>query len=234
MRLPGLPSLVYIGYLLAFMPWMAVRSMRILAPVPAGAAAPARPVPTRTRIFASTLVSLGMLFVLTWLTGRGFGYEIFAAPVIDARALLAGAGAFLLSIGLMLINRAVRTPAERRTMAVYRLMPRTRPEWTLYVSAAIAAGIAEEAAYRGVLMSVLWYSLGSAWAAAAISAFAFALSHALQGWKSGATIFGMALVMHGLVWFTDTLVVAMGVHAVYDIVAGVLGAWRVRTGQVEG
>ena len=35
-------------------------------------------------------------------------------------------------------------------------------------------------------------------------------------------IFGMALVMHALVWFTGTLIVAMIVHAVYDFVAGYL------------
>ena len=67
-----------------------------------------------------------------------------------------------------------------------------------------------------------------------ISALAFAVSHALQGWKTGIIIFAIGLTMHALVWFTGTLVVAMVVHASYDVMAGIVGAWRVRTGQVEG
>ena len=40
--------------------------------------------------------------------------------------------------------------------------------------------------------------------------------------------------MHALVWFTGTFLVAMVVHATYDLVIGAIGAWRVRTGQVDG
>jgi hypothetical protein len=234
MHLPGLPSQVYVAYLLAFMPWMAFRSMRRLRPPPAGSVEAAAPVPSRTQLFASTLVSLALLFLLTWFTAGSFGYRIFDVLSFGERELLAGGITFVACLGLMLLNRAARTPAERRTMPVYKLMPRTPAEWTLYAAAALAAGVAEEAAYRGVLMSILWYSLGNPWLAAAISAGAFGLSHAFQGWKSGVTIFAIALAMHGLVWVTGTLVVAMVVHTVYDLVAGVIGAWRVRTGRVEG
>ncbi|MFI5310560.1 MAG: CPBP family intramembrane glutamic endopeptidase [Gemmatimonadales bacterium] len=243
MHLPGVPSLAYLFYLLAFMPWMAVRSMRKLAPVLSprasahgpSAGEPTLPsTPSREQLFASTLVSLALLLYLTWITGGTFGFRIFAAPALGTREILAGATTFAVAIGLMLLNRAVRTADERRTMAVYKLMPRAPREWALYVTTALAAGVAEEAAYRGVLMAILACSFGSAWVAVAISAGAFAASHALQGWKSGITIFMMALAMHALVWFTGTVVVAMVVHAVYDLAAGVLGAWRVRTNQVDG
>jgi hypothetical protein len=36
----------------------------------------------------------------------------------------------------------------------------------------------------------------------------------------------VALLMHALVWFTDTLVLAMAVHALYDVVAGTLARRR--------
>jgi membrane protease YdiL (CAAX protease family) len=95
------------------------------------------------------------------------------------------------------------------------------------------AGLAEEAAYRGVLVSILSYSLGSFEAACLISATIFALSHAMQGWKSGIIIFGMALSMHALASFTGTLVIGMVVHAVYDVCAVIIAAWRIKTDQVD-
>ena len=84
----------------------------------------------------------------------------------------------------------------------------------------IAAAIAEEAAYRGVGMSILWYWLGTPWPAVIILSVAFALAHWIQGWKAGVIIFFIALVAHGLVAFTHTLVLMMFVHAAYNFIAG--------------
>jgi hypothetical protein len=53
-----------------------------------------------------------------------------------------------------------------------------------------------------------------------VSALAFAVAHAAQGWKSGVTIFAIALAMHGHVAYTRTLVLAMLVHVAYDLVVG--------------
>jgi membrane protease YdiL (CAAX protease family) len=84
----------------------------------------------------------------------------------------------------------------------------------------LLAGVAEEAAYRGVGMTILWYSLGDPWLAAGICAAAFAVAHSIQGLKSGTVVFAIALVFHGLVAVTGTLVLAMVVHAIYDLIAG--------------
>ena len=234
MHVPGLPSIVFLVYVLLLMPWMALRSKQRLLPRPDPEGAPARPVPSRPQVFASTLVALALLFALSWITARDIGFDPFAVHAVGAREMLAGAAVLAFHFMVMLANRAVRSREERRTMAVYKLMPRTPAEWALYVVTALTASVAEEAGYRGVLMSVLWFSFGNGWLAAIICATAFAASHALQGWKSGVAIFAMALSMHGLVWFTGTLVVAMVVHAVYDIAAGAIGARRVRLAQVEG
>lgn len=84
------------------------------------------------------------------------------------------------------------------------------------------ASVREEIAYRGVAMSILWYSLGNPWIAALICAIAFAAAHWAQGAKSGVFIFFLALMMHGLVAITGTLILAMVVHGIYDFVAGYL------------
>jgi membrane protease YdiL (CAAX protease family) len=232
LRSPGLLGGIYLFYLLAFMPWMAFRTKRRMTPDP-DAAAPA-PLPTRTRIFASTILSLALLFFVSWQTGSTFEFAPFAGPPFALRDALAAAAALAAMFALMLANRAIRSPEERRKMTVYRLLPRAPAEWALYVVMAIGAGIAEEVAYRGVLFAILGWTLGSVPAAAAVSAAAFAVSHAMQGWKTGVIIFAMALLFQALVWFTGTLVVAMIVHATYDLIAGVVGSRRIARGEVEG
>ena len=104
-------------------------------------------------------------------------------------------------------------------MIVYFLAPRTTREWVLKSITVLAASISEEAAYRGVGFAILWYWTGSALLAALICSIAFALAHSIQGWKSMWVIFGIAVIMHGLVYYTETLVLAMIVHAVYDFIA---------------
>lgn len=212
-------SAAFLAYLLAVLPWLAFRSAtRVKAARTAGGPA----VPSRELIWLNTLVSLGLLFALAWVTGRSFGYRPFAVPAIGPRDLLAAAAAFGACFGMRAISRRLRTEGERRKLFVYRLAPRNPREWALWAATALAAGVAEEVAYRGVGMQLLWYALGSPWAAALLCAGAFALAHAMQGGKSMAVIFAIALVMHGLVAFTGTLVLAMVVHGGYDLAAGYL------------
>lgn len=229
MQVPGSPSLLFLVYLLLFLPWAAFRGTqrlreareegRLRATREEGSARASVP---RRSIWAGTLLSQALLFGLAWFVGGGFGYRIFALPTLGARELLAAVAALVACFGVRALVRASRTEEERRRLLVYRLAPRTGGEWALWVATVLAASVAEEAAYRGVGMSILWYSLGSPWAAALICATAFSLAHWAQGGKSGVAIFAIALVMHALVAFTGTLVLAMVVHAAYDLVAGFL------------
>jgi membrane protease YdiL (CAAX protease family) len=222
----GVISGVFLLYMLVLLPWVAFRSASVFNAPRAtdrradvmDAAAPT-PVPSRARIYTHSLAALAPLFALAWLTARTVDYHLFAFPRAGVKELAAGAGALLFQFGMMGVNLGVRSRDEIRDMAVNRLMPRTARERLLYSACSIAAGIAEEAAYRGVLMSILWLALGNPWLTVFISATAFALAHALQGWKSMLVIFVMACSMHALAWYTGTLVVAMAVHAVYDLVA---------------
>jgi hypothetical protein len=215
----GLSSAIYLAYVLLLLPWVAFKSARafnarLRLPGPAAA------LPLE-RIYANTIAMLVVLFALSWVTARSFQSErlIFAAPHIGARELLAGVAALLFYFVMMYANLTTRSPDERRAMAINRLVPRTRAAKLLYSATSIVAGVAEEAAYRGVLVWILAYALGSSWPAVIVSAAAFAFSHALQGWKSMVVIFIMACSMHALVWYTGTLVIAMAVHAIYDLLA---------------
>ena len=53
-----------------------------------------------------------------------------------------------------------------------------------------------------------------------LSAIAFGAAHAMQGFKSSAVIVLFALAFQLLVWTSGTLLLAMLVHAAYDVTAG--------------
>jgi membrane protease YdiL (CAAX protease family) len=213
----GVSSWIFLFYLLVLLPAIAIRSARVFN---APADDPARrAIPPLMLIYQNTIVLLLLLFALAWFTARTFGYPLFAAPRLGPREFIAGAGALLLQFAMMYVSQAVRTGDERRSMPVNRIMPQSPRERALFSVVSVVAGISEEAAYRGVLMSILWYGLGNPWLAVLISALAFAVGHALQGWKSMVVVFAMACSMHALVWYTGTLVIAMAVHAIYDLLA---------------
>lgn len=216
----GLASGLYLAYLLLVLPAMAFRSARVLN---AGADGPARRAsPSRTTIYLNSIIALLLLFALTWFTARTFAYRVFALPSLGVRELFSGAGALVFQFAMMFVSHAVRTAAELRDLPVDRMMPQSPRERALYSLTSVVAGISEEAAYRGVLLTILWYALGSAWVAVFVSALAFALGHAVQGWKSMIVVFVMACSMHALVWYTGTLAIAMAVHALYDLLVPTL------------
>ena len=84
------------------------------------------------------------------------------------------------------------------------------------------AGTTEEIMFRGVMFQLWFRVLGAWWPATLLGAASFAFGHFLQGWRSMAIIFGMAIGMQGLVWATGDLYTVMAVHFVYDLVAGLI------------
>lgn len=218
MHLPGPIPLLFLTWLLVLMPAAAIKSAHALRAGRAGATT--RPLPSRESIWIRTTVSLAVLLVFAWYTGRGFDYRPFAVPPLGPGDACAAVATLAVYFGLRAVSRALRSDTERRGMAVYFLAPRTPREWVLWTLTVVVASVAEEMAYRGVGMAILWYAFGSPWIAAGICALGFALAHWTQGWKSAVIILLMALAMHGLVAVTGTLVLAMLVHAVYDLVAG--------------
>ena len=215
MKLPGAVSLMFLAYLCLLLPLAARRSAARLKGLD-----PKRPAPTREQLWRSVLFVQLFLFVLAWFTGSGFGFEIFEMRPVSLSDLGVTAVALLLIVGLREVSRRTRSAGERRGLAVYQRAPRTPRELAYFNLAVIAAGVAEEAAYRGVGWSILTYMFGDPWSTAVVMSVVFALAHWSQGWKSMLTIVGIALVLHGLVAMTGTLVLAMVVHASYDLVAG--------------
>ena len=218
-------AILLLACLLLMLPWLAWRSAQRLRAARSGSEAPGTPpLPSRSGIFIGTLILLTSLFVLAWLTGRTFGFDPFHLERFGTRELLAGGVALAGSLGLRSLSQAIRSETERRNLPAFAFMPQTPTEWSLYLATSVAAGIAEETAYRGVGMALLTWSTGSALLSAAVLSLAFGLAHLTQEWKSVGIVIAMALLMHGLVAFTGTVVIAMVVHTAYDVIAGILGS----------
>ena len=218
-------GILLLATLLLGLPWLAWRSALRLRAARSGTESPdTPPLPSRSGIFIGTLILLSSLFVLAWLTGRSLGFDPFQVERLGTRELLAGLAALAGALGLRRVSDALRSDAERRNLPAFAFMPRTSPEWGLYLATAVTAGVAEETAYRGVGMALLTGSTGNAILSAAVLSVAFGLAHLTQEWKSVGIVIAMALLMHGLVAFTGTLVIAMVVHTVYDVIAGILGS----------
>jgi membrane protease YdiL (CAAX protease family) len=222
LRIPGTASLVFLALILVYVPWAAFRSSRQVHAMRAGAGTGGGVGLDREAVWLSSLFSLGVLLAAAWLTARTFGYAPFARPVLRARDGWWAAAALAAAFGSRSVVRATRSDEERRTLMVLRLVPRSGREVAIWVSMVVVASVSEEVVYRGVTMSILWYATGSFWLSAMVCSLAFAAAHRMQGAKSGAAIFAIAMLMHGLVALTRTLYLAMCVHAVYDFVAGAL------------
>jgi membrane protease YdiL (CAAX protease family) len=216
MTLPGVPSLVFLAYILLFLPWAALRSAKQLG---AEGNRPRTP-KAREAIWIGTMISLAVLLALAWFVGRSFDYPFFATPQWEPKHFVAAVAVLAVCFGIRPIAKLMWTEEERKKLAVYAWAPRSRREWALWTATVLLGSFTEEVAYRGVGMSILWYTLGNPWIAAGIAAIGFALGHSTQGWKSMVVVFVFALLMHALVAYTGTLVLAIAVHTIYNLTTG--------------
>ncbi|MEQ1693513.1 MAG: CPBP family intramembrane glutamic endopeptidase [Gemmatimonas sp.] len=238
-------SLLLLAYLFLLLPWTAYRSSRLLTRLRAhrdaadAAGQPSTPIlPSPARIYLNTLVNMAVLLTLACLAAREVGVDLFAVPRFGARELTACFVWFNVSFAVAMLSRLWRSPQELRAMPWLMLVPRTRNDWLAFTACAVAAGVCEEAAYRGMGYNAVRWWIGeqpySAPAAALLIALAFALAHWVQGWKSMVIVFVKGLLLQALVWQTGTLVGAMVGHAVMDMVLAYRSLGLVRRLEAEG
>jgi membrane protease YdiL (CAAX protease family) len=188
---------------------------------------------TRTRIYRSAIGTHAAFLLMVWAVTRTERLDLF--PVYRPNALHVVVGLIALAIGLLpLLQRFNRTDAITRERT--RLIaPRTPREFAGFYVLSITAGIAEELTYRGLLFTLLAaLAIGvlpraAAWAvAAAVASIVFGIVHMFQGWKSAGIAALMGLREQLVVGLTGTLVVAIVVHALHDVIAGTVIGLRAR------
>jgi membrane protease YdiL (CAAX protease family) len=111
------------------------------------------------------------------------------------------------------------------------LLPRTASERTGFVFVSLTAGICEEFLYRGF---VLWYfssQLGT-FAGAVAATLLFGFAHVYLGWNHVFRTARIGVIFMLVVLSCGSLIPAMIMHAVMDLVAGDLG-YRLNSGELE-
>jgi len=144
---------------------------------------------------------------------------LFPAALPPVGAVLAGVAFYAVAVGWM--RPRWRRAVEKRARVVHLFMPATGEERAWWIAVSVLAGIGEEITWRGVQAALLFALTGNLWAAALLSSLSFGMAHIVQGWRSSAVIVVFALAFHVLVGLAGSLYVAMAVHVVYDITAGI-------------
>src|SRR5262252_9020937 len=98
--------------------------------------------------------------------------------------------------------------------------PRFRAICVTGVPISFLAGIGEEIAFRGVAFGILREISGSTGFAIVICVLAFGFAHMTQGWRGVLGTGVIALVMHGIVYATAGLYLAIAIHVAYDLMLG--------------
>jgi len=189
------------------MPIGAVRSKSLII------GRPGRRALGKSDVLARALVVQLLLFTFAFVVARTEGMALWSWTGLHPGTIVVAAGALTLILFVGALSWQLHTPDERRTLWMRHLLPRTSGQWALWLVVSLAAGIAEETAYRGVLVVLLASVTASFVVAVLLSAAAFAIG----------------LVMQAVVTATGTLYVAMGVHAVYDVTAAIRAAGKFRS-----
>src|SRR5918998_16575 len=175
---------------------------------------------------AATGLAMGGLVLLFWHFAErpigDFGLFGWVGPKPLATAAAALLWTVLLVAVASLLTSRYRDPTTRFYKSYAHPMPRWRDEIPYAYAAGIVGGIGEEIAYRGFL---IWYATAIVGLPLAVlgSSLVFGLAHGYQS-KFGmlfATIAG--LILAGAYLATESLLLAVWMHATYNVASFSLG-----------
>lgn len=202
-----------LGTFLVLVPYLAIRSHAKMQ------ATAGRAPLNRLAHFRSTMVMLVLFGALSLVTANRQDINLFDRPLAASPWAFAG-GIAMYVAAIAVMRPRWRRAVEQRSRIVHLFMPSNNTERAWWILVSVLAGVSEEITWRGVQPVLLAFLLGSAWAGAVVAALSFGLAHIIQGWRAALIITGFALAFQGLVWLSGSLYVAMIVHVVYDITAG--------------
>jgi membrane protease YdiL (CAAX protease family) len=176
--------------------------------------------PSRGQYFASVLFTQGLGLFTALAAARYEWIELFPKASFGPKNALVALAFLVPALGTIPMRWSWRSFEEKRRM-MWLLPNRTSDlGWWLFI--ALLAGTVEEIVFRGVLFTLWERVLGTWWPSVIVCSVAFALSHFVQGWRAVLVIAAMAVGNHAIVRATGNLYTAMGVHFVYDLLAGMI------------
>jgi hypothetical protein len=219
---PGLATWAFVVFVGLLLPIVACRQHYALK----GGTLPA---PTRLLLYTSAFATHATLLFGVALCVWRDRLRLFPAFSVSRWSLVASAIA--LAVGLLLLVESLRVTDETARERTAMIAPRTPREFAAFCGIALSAGFAEQLAYRGVLFSFFYWYTGTLLWAALLAAIPFGLVHLFQGWRSALIVTVIALRDQLLVALTGTLVFAIAIHIIHDIIAGAVLMNRARPGE---
>lgn len=178
--------------------------------------------------YLEALFLQGALLFLSLFVVERHGYPLrFHASATPRAWVEAG---LLLVAALVLMVLAVRASDASTRQRLLMILPRTPVERLVWIAVSLTAAVAEEVTYRGVLATISLRATESWAVATVVCAIAFGLAHLVQGWKNALIVALFGAAFQWIVWRSGTLLPAIAVHFVYDVVAGFVLPSRLEPG----
>ncbi len=196
----------------------------------AGAAAALSELPSRLRLYSTTMLGLWGLAILTAFaaSASGINPRLLRVTELPWQPFLVWTTASVAAIAaIVLVFKAF---GIRETRLLEHLIPQTVGEKVAFVGVSVTAGICEELIFRGFLLAVLQVATGSLPLATILSAGAFGIAHAHQDATGALRATLLALVLSVPAIMTGSLYPGIAAHALADLAGGLwLGKWLVRS-----
>ena len=120
-------------------------------------------------------------------------------------------------VAVILAQRNARRAAAPMLGHVAALLPRNGAETAWAALIGVNAGVSEEVFFRLLLPLLLALVFGDAVLAFAVAGILFGLAHVYQGWVGVLATFLLGLVLAGLYLVTGSLLAAITVHVLIDL-----------------
>jgi membrane protease YdiL (CAAX protease family) len=175
---------------------------------------------SRSRFYRQTIIfQLVLAGIAAW---TAYTHRILAMPLPQRPLVAWSAAALMYVLTVLTLTLRWKTRSAAAKQRLYDILPHNAGEMVPYVFICIVAGTAEEFVYRGVMTELAQRLIGTAVVTIIVISISFAAAHAMQGLRSMAGIFVIALACHALVWLAQSLIPVMAVHFAYDLTAGML------------
>ena len=216
------PARALMSFLVGLMPAFSI--------LQASAAAALTELPSRLKLYGSTMLGLWGLAIATAVAASESGITPRLLGVVELpwlTFLVWTAAATAAVAALVLVFKAF---GIRETPMLQHLIPERGSEKAVFVGVCITAGICEELVFRGFLIAALQVATGSLPLATVLSAGAFGLAHAHQDATGALRATLLALVLSAPLIVTGSLYPGIAAHALVDLAGGLwLARWLLRS-----
>lgn len=214
LRFPALLFLLFFGVVVPIGAWRARQRLAALAALP------------RVRALQLLLAQQVVFGILALMLATAIGIPFRTGRITPLIAVVALSA---LMAAVVVMRPWWQRAVERGDPRLLLVAPRTADERRWWVAVSVVTGISEELVWRWMFVLNTAWLFGNWHVAVGVSAVLFALAHAPRRWHEALLVAVLAVGLSALVQWSEGVLLAMVLHAAYDLVAG-LSAGRMAEG----